>query len=651
MNELNLARFVPVDHIGNPIERLAILFDLHYDRLYRLARRLTASADDALDLVQETFLKAARNARSIPIGSSNEEAWLVRVLINIRRDQWRKNLIRRRFAAASSEKSLSAPAHDDVEARLIARTSVWRALDVLSPRRRAIVVMHELDEMAVPAIASLLGISQITVRWHLSMGRRDLTTFINIVTSFGSDNGDVVFTVGDPTPNILNVSPSVWQAGTASLPITITGSGFGDSPTVAVLGSGVTLLSTGSTSDTQISATVSIASGAPTGPATVQVQSNGYCGTGFQPANDNSSTATYGVSVQATPAPAPTIQLYGTTIDLNQPVSVVVGQQIALSATVSGVTVSSQSWSTPDGTVVGGYTNASGALPSCSTAQSFPPPDTTGGRVLGLPPQNDSCFTFYWVDLTDANQYPVTYTYTASNGNSASATVTFEVDAPSGVNVGSPTEGSPIQAAANVAPISGSANGITQLSDGIEALASATSLPTGGQYQWVQLIDGSTIKGVTPLSPAQQSCTPVSSSNPELDNTYPYLLVSTTTVTDDTVNDSPTFPLKPANGEIASTFSASMYLMWVPPALTGTYVCPSGNACTIPVPLGYFPWNWWGDAINTLELNPNNTSFPLWVANDLSPSVNPTFAEDNSLPGWSITLKNSGNPTVCQFLY
>ena len=42
-------------------------------------------------------------------------------------------------------------------------------------RRRAILVMRELEEMAIPAIASLLGISQITVRWHLSMGRRDLT--------------------------------------------------------------------------------------------------------------------------------------------------------------------------------------------------------------------------------------------------------------------------------------------------------------------------------------------------------------------------------------------------------------------------------------------------------------------------------------------
>jgi DNA-directed RNA polymerase specialized sigma24 family protein len=66
-------------------DRLSELFEAHGDRLYRVARRLVSSADDALDLVQETFLKAARSPESIPHGLTNEEAWLVRVLVNVRR--------------------------------------------------------------------------------------------------------------------------------------------------------------------------------------------------------------------------------------------------------------------------------------------------------------------------------------------------------------------------------------------------------------------------------------------------------------------------------------------------------------------------------------------------------------------------------------
>jgi len=170
-----MARALPVVLTGSPAERLALLFDVHHDRLYRLARRLAPSADDALDLVQETFLKAARFPKSIPIGTANEEAWLVRVLINIRRDQWRKTYIRKHHDKAAFGSSYLTIGDRDPETALIAKATVWEALNVLPPRRRAIVVMYELEGLAIPGIAALLGISVITVRWHLSRGRRELT--------------------------------------------------------------------------------------------------------------------------------------------------------------------------------------------------------------------------------------------------------------------------------------------------------------------------------------------------------------------------------------------------------------------------------------------------------------------------------------------
>jgi len=172
MNGQHIAGALPVVLAGSHTERLASLFDAHHDRLYRLARRLAPSADDALDLVQETFLKAARFPKSVPSGTLNEEAWLVRVLVNIRRDQWRKTSVRNQHDKAAL--GHSAIVGRDPETVLIAKTTVWQALNVLPPRRRAIVVMYELEGLAIPAIAALLGISAITVRWHLSRGRRDL---------------------------------------------------------------------------------------------------------------------------------------------------------------------------------------------------------------------------------------------------------------------------------------------------------------------------------------------------------------------------------------------------------------------------------------------------------------------------------------------
>jgi RNA polymerase sigma factor (sigma-70 family) len=175
MSDLPMVRALPVALPVEAADRLAALFDAHHERLYRLARRLAPGADDALDLVQETYLKAARSMRSVPAGAPNQEAWLVRVLINIRRDEWRKTAVRRR-----NHEALCRVTDVDMgqEGALMARTTVWRALDTLTPRRRAIVVMHELEGLSISAIAALLGISAITVRWHLSVGRRDLARAI-----------------------------------------------------------------------------------------------------------------------------------------------------------------------------------------------------------------------------------------------------------------------------------------------------------------------------------------------------------------------------------------------------------------------------------------------------------------------------------------
>ena len=159
-------------------DRLAALFETHADRLYRLARRLTSTADEARDLVQETFLRAASALRSIPAGARDEEAWLVRVMVNRRRDEWRKSAVRSRHAVESAFRGESV----HTESALITHMTIWRALDLLSPRRRAVVVMYELEGLNIPAIASLLGIAAVTARWHLSRGRRDLARILRAQT-------------------------------------------------------------------------------------------------------------------------------------------------------------------------------------------------------------------------------------------------------------------------------------------------------------------------------------------------------------------------------------------------------------------------------------------------------------------------------------
>jgi len=160
-----------------PSNRLAGLFDQHHQRLYRLARRLTGTREEAQDLVQETFLRVARSPSAVPAGPRSEEAWLVRVLVNVCRDQWRRKSSRRRldekYQPAAGPVATPNPEH-----ALIAQSTVWRALQELAPRRRTALILYELDGIDIPEIARLLGVSAITVRWHLSRGRKELAQFL-----------------------------------------------------------------------------------------------------------------------------------------------------------------------------------------------------------------------------------------------------------------------------------------------------------------------------------------------------------------------------------------------------------------------------------------------------------------------------------------
>lgn len=171
---------LPADTTGTgartAADRLGTLFDLHQPRLFRLARRLSRDADEARDLVQETFLRAARTPQSIPEGEA-AEAWLVRVLVNIQRDEWRRRSTKRRLDP-EGEAQAARPVGSDGEAVLVAKTTVWRALERLAPRRRAAIVMYELEGATIPAIAKSLGVTAVTVRWHLSVGRRELADLI-----------------------------------------------------------------------------------------------------------------------------------------------------------------------------------------------------------------------------------------------------------------------------------------------------------------------------------------------------------------------------------------------------------------------------------------------------------------------------------------
>jgi RNA polymerase sigma-70 factor (ECF subfamily) len=155
---------------ASPTARLGELFDAHHRRLYRLGLRLLGNAEEAQDLVQETFLRAAQTLGRVPADEPGAEAWLVRVAVNVARDRQRRHAVRRARAAPLP----AQPASPDEEGPRLARWAVRTALRALPARRRAIVVLHELEGLSTGEVARLLGCAPVTVRWHLSSARREL---------------------------------------------------------------------------------------------------------------------------------------------------------------------------------------------------------------------------------------------------------------------------------------------------------------------------------------------------------------------------------------------------------------------------------------------------------------------------------------------
>ena len=80
-------------HIAGDRYAFEELFRRHRNRLYRLARRSSDTAEDADDAVQDAMLSAHRSARSFRHDAA-VSSWLSRIVLNACRDRLRRNALR-----------------------------------------------------------------------------------------------------------------------------------------------------------------------------------------------------------------------------------------------------------------------------------------------------------------------------------------------------------------------------------------------------------------------------------------------------------------------------------------------------------------------------------------------------------------------------
>ena len=153
------------------------------DQVYRVARRLVGSREEAEDLVQDTYARAFRSWRSYTPGT-NMRAWLLRILTNLNLDRGRKiqrtpdlqpleegdYYLANKLAAAEGEQVLD----QDLVVEKLSQDSVVDALAAVPHDFRDVVVLVDIGEFSYADAAQILDIPIGTVMSRLHRGRRIL---------------------------------------------------------------------------------------------------------------------------------------------------------------------------------------------------------------------------------------------------------------------------------------------------------------------------------------------------------------------------------------------------------------------------------------------------------------------------------------------
>jgi RNA polymerase sigma-70 factor (ECF subfamily) len=159
-------------------EALDELFRRHRGPAYRVAYRLLGQEADALDAVQNGFVKALRHLGGFR-GRSSFKTWLLRIVTNAALDLRRQRERRRALAADAARPrgaGMPAPAADPgrgaEEAEL--RERLAGALQVLPAPHRKTFVLHADGGLSYREVADALGIPVGTVMSRLFYARRRL---------------------------------------------------------------------------------------------------------------------------------------------------------------------------------------------------------------------------------------------------------------------------------------------------------------------------------------------------------------------------------------------------------------------------------------------------------------------------------------------
>ncbi len=156
------------------LERVEALYRDHADFVHAAILRLGGPSLDADDLTHEVFLVALRKWTRLPPGSE-PRAWLYGVAARAVSTARRKAIWRRRLGRTNPALDAQGLGTEpDVELqRSDARTTLYRLVDGLSEKKRAVLLLYEVEGLSGEEIAALVRVPLKTVWTRLHHARRE----------------------------------------------------------------------------------------------------------------------------------------------------------------------------------------------------------------------------------------------------------------------------------------------------------------------------------------------------------------------------------------------------------------------------------------------------------------------------------------------
>ena len=157
----------------------------HFDRLWRLAFRLTGRQAEAEDLFQELLIKAYGKLDDL-VMIDEPGSWLSRVMYNLFIDEQRRfartrmHVVEEGFLAGDGLEGLPGPddpVHDNERLDKLRRLD--EALRQLSDEHRIIVLLHDTEGYKLTEIQELIGIPVGTVKSSLHRARARLREILS----------------------------------------------------------------------------------------------------------------------------------------------------------------------------------------------------------------------------------------------------------------------------------------------------------------------------------------------------------------------------------------------------------------------------------------------------------------------------------------